>query len=334
MKSVLIFAGTSEGRELAGFCSRNGIRAWVSVATEYGETLIPEADQITRISGYRGPAELDSLLAEQDFCCVVDATHPYAKQATENIRAACEVRNMPYYRLLREEDQDVRYGDNTVFVKSVREAAEYLKNTSGNIMVTTGSKELSPYVEHIDRERLFFRVLPTQASLELCAGQEIPPKQVIAMQGPFNRELNAALIRQFDCCYLVTKSSGRAGGFIEKLQACADTDTVPVIITRPEDVPGYSLSGVERMLLKRFGLEGKRRVYIAGIGPGAERCMTGEVLELIEEADACIGSGRMLDAAVRRGKTVYDSYRPDEIAAWLDGHPECGKSVVLMSGDP
>ncbi len=33
------------------------------------------------------------------------------------------------------------------------------------------------------------------------------------MQGPFSREMNIALIHQFDIAWMVSKESGRAGGF-------------------------------------------------------------------------------------------------------------------------
>ncbi|MFR5071008.1 MAG: precorrin-6A/cobalt-precorrin-6A reductase [Bianqueaceae bacterium] len=32
------------------------------------------------------------------------------------------------------------------------------------------------------------------------------------MQGPFSQELNTAMLRQYDCRYLLTKNSGDAGG--------------------------------------------------------------------------------------------------------------------------
>ena len=41
------------------------------------------------------------------------------------------------------------------------------------------------------------------------------------MQGPFSCEMNAATIRQTGAKYLVTKESGAAGGFLEKLEAAA-----------------------------------------------------------------------------------------------------------------
>lgn len=333
MKAVLIFAGTSEGRELASFLSRNRIESCVSVATEYGETLLPKAENTTVVTGYKNQQEIRFFLSEHGFSCVVDATHPYAVKATQHIKAACESSGVPYYRLLREDEYGRAGSDRAVCVASVREAAEYLKDKEGNVMITTGSKELAPYMELSDPSRLYFRVLPTASSLELCTAQNISPKNVIAMQGPFGRELNAALIRQFHCRYLVTKSSGQAGGFEEKIQACEDTGAVPVVIKRPEETEGYTANEIRKLLLEQYGIEEKAVITIAGIGPGSENMMTSEVLEKLSEADACIGSGRMLEAAKARGKTVFDSYRPEEIKEWIKAHPEYQNIMILMSGD-
>ena len=42
MRKVLIYSGTTEGRELAEHLSAAGIECTVSVATEYGELVMPE----------------------------------------------------------------------------------------------------------------------------------------------------------------------------------------------------------------------------------------------------------------------------------------------------
>ena len=42
MCKIWIFGGTTEGRLLAEYCSREKIEAWVSVASEYGEELLQE----------------------------------------------------------------------------------------------------------------------------------------------------------------------------------------------------------------------------------------------------------------------------------------------------
>ena len=42
MDKILLFAGTTEGRNLAEFLEKNQIPTEVCVATQYGETLLEE----------------------------------------------------------------------------------------------------------------------------------------------------------------------------------------------------------------------------------------------------------------------------------------------------
>ena len=83
------------------------------------------------------------------------------------------------------------------------------------------------------RERCYPRVLPSVSSLEACQAAGFPPKQIIAMQGPFSAELNRAVIRQLDISVLVTKESGAAGGFEEKCAAARDTGCRLIVVERP-----------------------------------------------------------------------------------------------------
>ena len=41
-KKILLYAGTTEGRKLASYLGRRGVRLHVCVATAYGESLLPE----------------------------------------------------------------------------------------------------------------------------------------------------------------------------------------------------------------------------------------------------------------------------------------------------
>ena len=71
--------------------------------------------------------------------------------------------------------------------------------------------------------------------MSACEALGIPRRNVIAMQGPFSRELNEALIRQYQIAYLATKDGGTAGGFPEKAQAARNTGVKLIVIRRPEE---------------------------------------------------------------------------------------------------
>ena len=53
MCNICVFAGTTEGRELAEFLAGQPVQATVCVATEYGETLLPEAENVTVLARWR-----------------------------------------------------------------------------------------------------------------------------------------------------------------------------------------------------------------------------------------------------------------------------------------
>ena len=234
---IVIFGGTTEGRELSALLADWGARVLVSVATDYGREEQGVCEGVTVVSGRRSRAEMAELLGGAGLC--VDATHPYAAEATRNIRAACGDANAPYLRLLREAGT---IPPDAVTVADASGAAAYLRNTVGNILLTTGAKELRPYAV-LDPSRLFPRILPAHDGLSACEALGIPRRNVIAMQGPFSRELNEALIRQYKIAYLVTKDGGKVGGFPEKAEAARNTGVRLVVIRRPEEL-GQSFAEV------------------------------------------------------------------------------------------
>ena len=108
---------------------------------------------------------------------------------------------------------------------------DYLSVTEGPILLTTGSKELAKFTALPEfSQRVYARVLPMPDSLRLCQEAGLQPSHILAMQGPFSKEMNIAMLNALGAKYLVTKSSGKAGGFEEKLDAARATGAVAVII--------------------------------------------------------------------------------------------------------
>ena len=101
MNNVCIFAGTTEGRRLIDFLETQPIRITACVATEYGEELLPSSPLLTVSMGRLGQDDMETMFRSEHFDCVIDATHPYADEATENIMNACKMSGAEYLRLLR-----------------------------------------------------------------------------------------------------------------------------------------------------------------------------------------------------------------------------------------
>lgn len=225
---LLLFGGTTEGRVLAQALSGLGHRVTVSVATELGAEELRDCAGITVRTGRLDEAQIAALVGEFDLC--VDATHPYAVEVSRNIAAACEIRGVPLRRVLR----PASGGTDCVRVENAARAAEYLAGTEGNILLTTGAKEL-PAFSGLEPGRLFARVLPTHAGLEACEGLGLPHRNILALQGPFTRKMNEAMLEQYQIKWLVTKDGGAAGGFWEKAEAARAVGAGLIVIGRPEE---------------------------------------------------------------------------------------------------
>lgn len=331
MYKILVFAGTTEGYELCRFLSSRGVFVHGCTATDYGKKALEE-NQFLKVQAARlTQEEMEELMREVSPEMVLDATHPYAAQVTGNIGRACENTGFPYVRILRASQEG---SSGTVYVDSPEAAVEYLNDKEGNILLTTGSKELYKFLALKGfSERVYARVLSLPSVMDACREIGLEGRHLIGMQGPFSQELNAAMVRQYKCRYLVTKDTGKAGGFSEKIQGALLAGAVPVVIGRPILEEGLSLMECKRMLAKKLDLAPKGEVTLLGIGMGSEDTMTVEGKRACEEADLIIGAKRMVDAVSSQGQDVCYEYRSQQIADYIQAHPEYDKVVVALSGD-
>ncbi|HAB60627.1 MAG TPA: precorrin-6A reductase [Lachnospiraceae bacterium] len=249
MKHILLFAGTTEGRILAEYLNTLKIATHACVATEYGEQLLLNLEYVETTSTRLTADDMIALINRETYSVVIDATHPYATIVSTNIQAACQATNTTYYRVIRESSELLINSKHTVFVDSVEEAVTYLKQTSGNIFVTTGSKELYAYTQLPDFEnRVYARTLSSPNVVKECYELGIQGKHLLCMQGPFSLELNYAMLLHTDAKYLVTKESGLPGGFAEKIDAAKQAGVTCIIIGRPKDVKGYTLDEMKDVI--------------------------------------------------------------------------------------
>ncbi len=351
MNKIIIFGGTTEGRQLAMDLARESIYCVYSVATEYGKMMVEDSPFIDVRIGRMDAMEMASLFAVVEPAAIVDATHPYASIVKVEIANALrDFSDVPFFRLLRP-DENINY-DKCHFFDSVVECARALSNTTGNIFLTTGSKELKTFCSMPElKERIIARVIPNDESLKICYDNGLTPGQIIAMQGPFTMEMNYAFLKNSKAKYIVMKESGSAGGEIERINAAKAAGAECFIIKRPkEDNEGLSYAAVKAEILKLCGKElneeldnivydipdAKVYVTLAGFGMGYGS-MTLEVREAINSADVIFGAARML-VGVERECTKYPYYKAEEIIPALEKFKiSTNKSmvnvVILFSGD-
>lgn len=331
MYKAIVFAGTTEGYALCEFLAENRVSVYACAATEYGGSLLQENEFLHVSAGRLKTEDMEELFRKENPEIVLDATHPYAAEVTKNIRTACENAGVLYQRILRPEGEK---NSEAIYVESTEEAAAFLSGTEGNIFLTTGSKELAKFTGIPDyKERLFARVLSIPSVIRSCAELGIEGKHLIGMQGPFSAEINEAMLRQFQCSYLVTKDTGLAGGFPEKMEACQRCGVTPVIIGRPLKEEGLSLQDARVFLSKMFGFTLSQKISLVGIGMGAEKTLTLEGKKALNEAELLIGAKRMTEAVQKPGQMVLHEYRSEKIVEYIREHPKYRTVAIALSGD-
>lgn len=331
MEKVIVFAGTTEGYELCRFLSEHQVSVCACAATEYGGKALTETPYLHIHTGRLNKEEMEAFFLKEAPELVLDATHPYAAEVTDNIKSACEKTGFLYQRVLREQGKQA---EQAVYVESTEAAAEFLNTTEGNVLLTTGSKELKKFLGVKNyKERLYARVLSLPSVMEECSAAGFEGKHLIGMQGPFSRELNEAMLRQFHCRYLVTKDSGMAGGFQEKIDAALSCGVIPVIIGRPLKEEGLSLWECKKWLSKKFGFSLKPHITLLGIGMGSEGTLTIDGKKALEKAELLIGARRIADSVKMPHHTVIYEYDSRKILKCIEEHSQYSNIVVALSGD-
>lgn len=354
MAKVLIYSGTTEGRMLAQQLAQAGIECDVHVATEYGQIVMPQLDRVNVHVGRLDANEMYEA-ARNGYAAVVDATHPFATEVSANIRKSLETLDVPYIRLARkmnivtdttQENEGGNTGNRNSGNGHVRYFADYescaaaLESTDGNILLTTGSKELGIFCNDGKLcERLYVRVLPGQDNIALCEAAGIRGKQIIAMQGPFSTEMNTALINQFSIKYIVTKASGEHSGFAEKLEAARNCGIEAFVIGMQAENKGLSYDEVLKRILRICNAKIKSdetvRISLIGIGVSG-RTLTGEAQEALNNAGLVFGAGRMLDSAsayIGRGAACYPYYMAKDIIPVIKRYENDTAGMLTAGGD-
>ena len=277
--TVLIFGGTTEGRVLAEAAARGGAHVVLSVATDYGEEVLEDIQDMEGIDIHKGHLDTDKMISLIDDVkpyVVFDATHPYAEEVTASVSAAAAAAGVRDVRVRRDIGAqaadpagsaapvpDVKAAPDPhsmpetsagaaggaadiTYVPDVSAAAAVLNRTAA--VITTGSRGAAAFGRVTDAEnRLTIRVLPSEEAVKLCREAGFKGKNIICMQGPFSAELNEVMFRAAGADILVTKSSGKTGGFPEKIEAACRLGMKVIVITPPEDIPGITIEAACRM---------------------------------------------------------------------------------------
>ncbi len=227
-----MLSGTKEGTKLVSLLAGKGYKVLALMATAHGTKLVSDITGVMVKEPVRSQAELLGLCLDCKIAAVIDATHPVANELSKWAKQVCDNRKLTYIRFVREETE---VPDNPLInvVYSWEEAVVKAASFGKNIFLTTGSNNLEVFLDSdlMKGKRLIVRVLPDYKIIQKCQNLGIPPKDIVAMQGPFSKEMNKATFKMYGASAIVTKDSGKAGGTDTKISAALSLG-IPVVLLR------------------------------------------------------------------------------------------------------
>ena len=230
---IFVAAGTQDGRELAGLILGQGYEVTASVVSEYGEELLRRYRGIQVNNKAMDEAGFVEYFTQHSVKCFVDASHPYAANISTNAMKACEQCGVPYIRYERTMSR-LDY-DKAYYVDSVEAAAQRAGELGRHVFLTTGSRSLPIFAraQALKGCEVVCRILPEAQVVREARELGFTPDRIIAMQGPFSKELNRELFLKYNAEVVVTKNSGSLGGADTKFAAVKELGLPLVVIDRP-----------------------------------------------------------------------------------------------------
>lgn len=230
---ILVLSGTRDGRGIVRLLKNNGFTVLATAVTDYGSELSKGAGADYVASGELDDEEMAGLIRRHNCTAVIDATHPFAAEASKNAMSACEELGVRYLRYERE-PATIPKNPLVHHVGNIGEAAKVASHLGKVIFYTAGSRGLELFLKQIKRKRVVVRVIPAEEVIKKCLDLGISTGDIIAMQGPFSTELNRAMMEECGADVMVTKESGKVGGIEEKVRSALSLNIAVVVIERPK----------------------------------------------------------------------------------------------------
>lgn len=228
-----LILGTSEGRNILKGLNKYTENLFVFTATTYGGNIYEDYNYKKISTVPLSKEELLNIIKENNINVLVDATHPYAVNITKNTMDICKQLDIKYLRYDRPSCIDKFKGfKNVIVVDNYSDLEKKLKNIQGNILNTTGSRNLDKILNWKINNRIIHRVLPSLKVMQQCFDMGIKLEDLIAIKGPINEELNCGFIKQFHAKAMILKDSGLEGGTLEKIKSCIKCNIYAFVIKR------------------------------------------------------------------------------------------------------
>ena len=222
---ILVLGGTTEGRSAVQVLEESG-------ATYYYSTR-GEAQDVPLVHGLRVTGAMDQE-AIVDFCrqhdirLLVDAAHPFAVQVHRNMLLAARRLHLP---VVRYERQYPPHTDCFTWCDDYDDAVSKLRKAGiTRLLALTGVQTIGRLRDYWTQNECWFRILNRDDSHAIAARQGFPADHLVY----YEENTTAELLRTVSPQAILTKESGRSGGFDEKVGAARQAGVQVFVVCRPD----------------------------------------------------------------------------------------------------
>lgn len=230
---ILVFGGTTEGRNIAQFLESKKIPFLYSTKTKLQQ--LPGSCALA-LHGAMDKQQMIQCCIEHKVRLIINGSHPFATLLHHTIASAAQKLNIKVLRLQR------HYPDlnNQAYVNcfdSFQCACEYLlKKKLEPLLALTGVQTIPLLENYWRHNECWIRILNSDASKKRALALEFPSENIIASDPGDSLQQEIELIRGTKAQAILTKESGDSGFFLSKMNA-AQTCKIPFLVIKRPPLP-------------------------------------------------------------------------------------------------
>ncbi len=172
---------------------------------------------------------------QQRVQCILDASHPFACEISQQAIALSQRQAIAYIRYERpaQTDSALQQDGLLTVVESLESliASDLLHGQ--RVLLTIGYRHLARFIALRQTSKLFARVLPSVEAVAGATAAGFASSEIIALRPPVSLALEKALWQQWQITRVVAKASGQPGGETIKQQVAQQLGVGLILIQRP-----------------------------------------------------------------------------------------------------
>ena len=271
---ILIFGGTTEGRRAAQILEEAGKPFWYSTRSN-GQDI--EMVHGIRVTGGMNPDEMADFCRKNAIRLIVDAAHPFATELHHNISETAQNLNL---QVIRYERQYEPHTEDICWCRDYETAILQLKEHGiHRLLSLTGVQTINRLSGYWKENECWFRILDRDTSREMAIREGFPEDHLVY----YEHEDTASLIARLKPQAILTKESGKSGGFSEKIEAARKSGTPVFVVERPTCSYENVVNGPHGLRLKIQELLPDFFELHTGLTTGT--CATASAVAVLEERD-------------------------------------------------